>query len=49
MNNIVDIETPNFVIIDEIKNGQISVNDLTDEQFEKLTTSQKKKAIKNAE
>lgn len=48
MNNIVDIETPIFVLIDEINNGNLSINELTDDQIKKLSKKEKEKAIKNA-
>jgi len=36
MNNKVDISTPLFVLIDEIKRGNLSLSDLTEAQIKSL-------------
>ncbi len=48
MKNIIDIETPLFILIDEIKNGNLTANDLTEEQLESLPKDIKQIAIDNA-
>ena len=48
MNKIIDIETPLFVLIDEVKNGNLTANDLTDEQLDSLPKEVRKIALDNA-
>lgn len=48
MDKNIDIETPVFVLIDEIKNGNMNANDLTDEQLDSLPKEIRKMALDNA-
>jgi len=48
MNNLIDIDTPLLVLIDEVKNGNLTSNDLTKEQLDALPNDVKKIALSNA-
>jgi len=48
MKKLVDVELPLFIIIDEINNGKMSINDLTEEQIKQLPKKVKEKAERNA-
>jgi hypothetical protein len=48
MKILVDVNLPIFVIIDEVKNGNLTANDLTDEQLDSLPKEVRKTAIENA-
>jgi hypothetical protein len=48
MKRLVDVNMPLFVLIDEIKNGSIDINDLTEEQIDSLPSDIKQIAIDNA-
>ena len=48
MDNLVDIETPLFILIDEVKSGNITANDLTEKQLDSLPKDVKQIALNNA-
>jgi|DEB0MinimDraft_6_1074348.scaffolds.fasta_scaffold118561_2 hypothetical protein len=48
MKILVDVNLPIFVIIDEVKNGNLTANDLTEEQLDSLPKDVRKLAIENA-